>query len=106
MDSKGWQAYNCILHSEQLSWYDGLSTSTQFSDTARSIYFVIRAILSAIAFVRMGFVRTMVANNDLPAAKEFLERFYDAEHIYVSSPPSTADSSALSASLSPNVKFI
>jgi hypothetical protein len=48
----------------------------------------------------------MSSTDSLPTAKEILQRFYDAERIYMSASPSTADSSILAATLSPNVKLI
>jgi ketosteroid isomerase-like protein len=48
----------------------------------------------------------MTSNDSLPTAKEILNRFYDAERIYMAAPPSEADSSLLTATLSPDVKLI
>jgi ketosteroid isomerase-like protein len=48
----------------------------------------------------------MASQDALPTPKEILQRFYDAERTYMSAPPSTADSSILAATLSPDVKLI
>jgi hypothetical protein len=48
----------------------------------------------------------MAPSGPLPTAKEILNRFYDAERIYMSAPPSEADSSGLAATLAPDVKLI
>ena len=48
----------------------------------------------------------MAPSTSLPTAKEILDRFYDAERVYMAAPPGTADSSALAATLAPDVKLI
>jgi hypothetical protein len=49
---------------------------------------------------------TMTSNKSLPTAKEILERFYNAERIYMAAPPGEADSSILAPTLAPDVKLI
>jgi ketosteroid isomerase-like protein len=48
----------------------------------------------------------MASQDSLPTPKEILARFYDAERVYMSASPSTADPSILAATLSPDVKLI
>jgi uncharacterized protein len=48
----------------------------------------------------------MAPKHSLLTPKEILERFYDAERIYMAASPSEADPAVLAASLSPDVKLI
>ncbi|KAF2670254.1 hypothetical protein BT63DRAFT_232973 [Microthyrium microscopicum] len=48
----------------------------------------------------------MASQNTLSTPKEILQRFYDAERVYMSAAPGTADPSAIAATLAPEVKLI
>src|ERR1700761_2776608 len=48
----------------------------------------------------------MASKDSLPTPKAILQRFYDAERKYMAAPPSAADPTVFSATLSPDVKLI